>query len=171
MTDNSHPSLMKRRSFLGSLALGAAAAGSADDDRQGSRRSDGEAVRPRSGKVGRAQPRRRLATDRGAWRASRATIPTAPLRGVRLGHTSIMNDCEEALLMLQINTLSFKLTPAEFGQIIRQNVPPGKFTDDYKNAAGATVDLESICADLDADYAWLHGAYKGLSGTKPSTRW
>src|SRR5438552_966545 len=27
-------------------------------------------------------------------------------------NTSIMNDCEEALLMHQINTLSFKLTPA-----------------------------------------------------------
>ena len=81
-------------------------------------------------------------------------------------NTSIMNDCEEALLMHQINTLSFKLTPAEFSAIIRQNVPPGPFTADFKNAAGKVVDLDSICADLDADYAFLHATYKGLAGSK-----
>ena len=82
-------------------------------------------------------------------------------------NTSIMNDCEEALLMHQINTLSFKLTPSEFSAIIRQNVPPGPFTADFKNAAGKVVDLDSICADLDADYAFLHANYKGFAGSKP----
>ncbi|WP_343586594.1 HAD family hydrolase [Herbaspirillum sp.] len=82
-------------------------------------------------------------------------------------NTSIMNDCEEALLMYQINTLSFKLTPAEFAAIIRQNVPPGPFSKDFKNAAGNVVDLDSICADLDADYAFLHANYKGMAGSKP----
>ena len=81
-------------------------------------------------------------------------------------NTSIMNDCEEALLMHQINTLSFRLTPAEFSAIIRQNVPPGPFTTDFRNAAGAVVDLESICADLDADYAFLHANFKGFTGSK-----
>jgi hypothetical protein len=81
-------------------------------------------------------------------------------------NTSIMNDCEEALLMYQINTLSFKLTPAEFSAIIRQNVPPGPFTADFKNAAGKVVDLDAICADLDADYAFLYASYKGLGGSK-----
>lgn len=81
-------------------------------------------------------------------------------------NTSIMNDCEEALLMHQINTLSFKLTPAEFAAITRQNVPPGPFSKDFKNAAGNIVDLESICADLDADYAFLHANYKGMAGSK-----
>jgi hypothetical protein len=81
-------------------------------------------------------------------------------------NTSIMNDCEEALLMYQINTLSFKLTPAEFGAIIRQNVPPGPFKADFRNAAGDIVDLESICSDLDADYAFLHANFKGFGGSK-----
>jgi len=81
-------------------------------------------------------------------------------------NTSIMNDCEEALLMYQINTLSFKLTPTEFAAILRQNVPPGPFTADYKNAAGMVVDLDAICADLDADYAFLHANYQGLAGSK-----
>ena len=82
-------------------------------------------------------------------------------------NTSIMNDCEEALLMHQINTLSFRLTPAEFAAIIRQNVPAGPFTADYKNAAGAVVELEAICTDLDADYAFLHANFKGMAGARP----
>jgi hypothetical protein len=81
-------------------------------------------------------------------------------------NTSIMNDCEEALFMYQINTLSFKLTPAEFGAILRQNVPAGPFMADYKNAAGMPVDLDAICADLDADYAFLYSNYQGLAGKK-----
>ncbi|MBV8625112.1 MAG: haloacid dehalogenase-like hydrolase [Herbaspirillum sp.] len=81
-------------------------------------------------------------------------------------NTSIMNDCEEALLMYQINTLSFKLSPAEFAAIIRQNVPPGPFSKDFKNAAGNVVDLDAICTDLDADYAYLHASYKGLAGSQ-----
>jgi len=80
-------------------------------------------------------------------------------------NTSIMNDCEEALLMYQINNLAFKLTPAEFSAIIRQNVPAGNFAPDYKNAAGTIVDLDSLCADLDSDYAYLHANYKGMAGS------
>jgi hypothetical protein len=79
-------------------------------------------------------------------------------------NTSIMNDCEEALLMYQINTLSFKLTPAEFGKIIRQNVPDGPFAADYKNAVGDVTTLETIGADLDADYRYLHAHFKGMAG-------
>jgi hypothetical protein len=93
-------------------------------------------------------------------------INRAPYAVFDWDNTSIMNDCEEALLMYQINTLSFKLTPAEFSAIIRQNVPPGPFTADFKNAAGAIVDLESICTDLDADYAFLHAHFKGFAGTQ-----
>lgn len=81
-------------------------------------------------------------------------------------NTSIMNDCEEALLMYQINHLAFKLNPKEFSTIIRQNVPPGPFIADYKNAAGQIVDLESICADLDADYAFIHMQYAGMAGSR-----
>lgn len=81
-------------------------------------------------------------------------------------NTSIMNDCEEALLLYQINQLAFKLSPAEFSAIVRQNVPAGNFAPDFKNAAGKIVDLESICADLDSDYAFLHANYKGLAGSR-----
>lgn len=81
-------------------------------------------------------------------------------------NTSIMNDCEEALLMYQINTLSFKLSPTEFSAITRQNVPPGPFIADYKNAAGQILDLEMLCSDLDADYRYLHAEFSGMAGSK-----
>lgn len=81
-------------------------------------------------------------------------------------NTSIMNDCEEALLMYQINQLAFKLSPEEFAAITRQNVPPGPFVADYKNANGQVLDLESVCADLDADYRYLHAHYRGLAGSQ-----
>lgn len=81
-------------------------------------------------------------------------------------NTCIMNDCEEALLMYQINTLSFKLTPQEFATITRQHVPPGPFTGNFKNAAGNPLDLESICSDLDQDYQYLHAEYVGMAGKK-----
>ncbi|MBY0571006.1 MAG: haloacid dehalogenase-like hydrolase [Burkholderiaceae bacterium] len=81
-------------------------------------------------------------------------------------NTSIMNDCEEALLMYQINHLAFKLSPTEFSAIIRQNVPAGNFAPDYKNASGKVLDLASICADLDSDYAFLHANYKGMAGSR-----
>ncbi|MFZ6735878.1 HAD family hydrolase [Undibacterium sp. Ji42W] len=81
-------------------------------------------------------------------------------------NTSIMNDCEEALLMYQINHLAFKLSPQEFSATIRQNVPVGNFTADYKNAAGKQLDLESVCTDLDSDYAYLHANYKGMAGSR-----
>lgn len=79
-------------------------------------------------------------------------------------NTAIMNDTEEALFMYQINTLSFRLTPAEFGAILRQNVPEGPFTADYNNSAGQAVTLADIAADLDAGYAWLHAQYRGFQG-------
>ncbi len=81
-------------------------------------------------------------------------------------NTAIMNDTEEALFMYQINTLSFRLTPQEFSQIIRQNVPVGPFTSDYKNSEGKIVTLEDIATDLDADYAWLYANFIAAKGGK-----
>lgn len=81
-------------------------------------------------------------------------------------NTSIMNDCEEALLLFQINNLAFKLSPGEFSAIIRQNVPAGNFAADFKNSEGKFVDLDSLCADLDSDYAFIHANYKGMAGSK-----
>ncbi|MED4584558.1 haloacid dehalogenase-like hydrolase [Brevibacillus choshinensis] len=81
-------------------------------------------------------------------------------------NTSIMNDTEEALFVYQINHLAYKLTPEEFGKVIRTNVPEGPFADGYKNADGKQVTLDAIAADLESDYKFLYENYKGLKGTK-----
>ncbi|MDF2681789.1 MAG: phosphoserine phosphatase [Brevibacillus sp.] len=81
-------------------------------------------------------------------------------------NTSIMNDTEEALFVYQINHLAYKLTPDEFGKVIRTNVPEGPFADGYKNTDGEQVTLDAIATDLVSDYKFLYENYKGLKGTK-----
>lgn len=81
-------------------------------------------------------------------------------------NTSIMHDTEEALFVYQINHLAYKLTPEEFGKVIRTNVPEGPFSDSYKNVDGQPVTLDAIATDLVADYTYLYQNYKGLKGTK-----
>ncbi|QRG68649.1 haloacid dehalogenase-like hydrolase [Brevibacillus choshinensis] len=81
-------------------------------------------------------------------------------------NTSIMNDTEEALFAYQINHLAYKLTPEEFGKVIRTNVPEGPFADGYQNADGGQVTLDAIASDLVADYQYLYDSYQGLSGSK-----
>ncbi|ATF16145.1 haloacid dehalogenase-like hydrolase [Brevibacillus sp. HB1.1] len=81
-------------------------------------------------------------------------------------NTSIMHDTEEALFVYQINHLAYKLTPEEFGKVIRTNVPEGPFSDSYKNVDGKPVTLDAIATDLVADYTYLYQNYQGLKGTK-----
>ncbi|MBG7617904.1 haloacid dehalogenase-like hydrolase [Herbaspirillum sp. AP02] len=165
-TTDSHPPALQRRGFLGGL-LAAAAGGTL-----------ATLASPAS-----AASRAEVALDRAKWAMRNHDMVAQmiaehgklapgyqstkrPYAVFDWDNTSIMNDCEEALLMYQINTLSFKMNPAEFAAITRQNVPPGPFSKDFKNAAGQIVDLDSICADLDADYAFLHANYKGMAGSK-----
>lgn len=82
-------------------------------------------------------------------------------------NTCIMNDCEEALLIYQIDHLAYKLTPDEFAQVLRTGVPDGPFKAEmgYKNIEGKPVRMEDIAADVEADYRWLHANYQGLGGS------
>ena len=82
-------------------------------------------------------------------------------------NTCIMNDCEEALLVYQIDHLAFKLNPSEFAGVLRTGVPNGPFKTEagYKNTEGNAVRMEDIADDVEADYRWIHANYKGFSGT------
>ncbi|MFC3533605.1 haloacid dehalogenase-like hydrolase [Vogesella facilis] len=81
-------------------------------------------------------------------------------------NTCIMNDCEEALLMYQINHLQYKLTPDEFVAVMWKDVPKGQFIKDYTTVDGKPVSMEDLAADVEADYRWLHANYQGLAGSK-----
>jgi phosphoserine phosphatase len=80
-------------------------------------------------------------------------------------NTSIMNDTEEALFMYQIQNLAFKLTPEEFGTIVRKDVPKGEFNKDYNNADGQPVTLDAVTNDLVSDYTFVYNNYAGMQGT------
>jgi hypothetical protein len=75
-------------------------------------------------------------------------------------NTSIMNDCEEALLMHQINTLSFNFSADEFSRVIRQDIPAGAFkaANGYATVEGKAVASEDLADDVAADYRWLRDA-------------
>lgn len=77
-------------------------------------------------------------------------------------NTSIMNDCQEALLMYQINALSFTFGAEELSRVIRQNVPDGPLM--ATNVDGKPVIVEDLAADVTSDYRWLREAQaKGSS--------
>ena len=82
-------------------------------------------------------------------------------------NTCIMNDTEEALLLYQAENLRFKLTPAEFAEVLRQGVPEGVFHADYTNLEGQPVCLQDLAADIDEAYAWLYAHCDALGGTQP----
>ncbi|WDD92950.1 haloacid dehalogenase-like hydrolase [Burkholderia sp. FERM BP-3421] len=84
-------------------------------------------------------------------------------------NTCIMNDCEEALMMYQIDHLRYRLTPDQFATILRQGVPDGPFDASlgYRTVDGKPVAMADIAADVERDYRWLHAHYDGLGGTLP----
>ncbi|GAA0122472.1 MAG: haloacid dehalogenase-like hydrolase [Clostridium argentinense] len=81
-------------------------------------------------------------------------------------NTSIINDVEEALLAYQLENLEFKMTPEEFSNTIRINIPKDNFKESCNNAEGKPVNIELVGADIDSDYKFLYENYKGFKGTK-----
>ncbi|PHV10173.1 HAD family hydrolase [Chitinimonas sp. BJB300] len=79
-------------------------------------------------------------------------------------NTCIMNDCEEVLMMYQIRNLNYKLTPDEFAEVVRQDIPDGAFGKTYLTVDGKPVLMEDIAADLEADYRWMYANYQGWGG-------
>ena len=72
-------------------------------------------------------------------------------------NTSIMNDCQEALLMYQINNLAFRFTADAFSRVIRQDLPDGplKKENGYATVDGKPVSVQDLADDVATDYAWL----------------
>ncbi|MDC8756790.1 haloacid dehalogenase-like hydrolase [Janthinobacterium fluminis] len=73
-------------------------------------------------------------------------------------NTCIMNDCEEALLMYQIEEFAFRLAPDEFALVLRQNVPAGPFKAEagHVTTDGKPVTMADLADDVDDAYRWLH---------------
>lgn len=80
--------------------------------------------------------------------------------------TSIFQDTQESLFRYQIDHLYFKMTPEEFHTAIRVDVPKDNFKAEYNNTDGRPINIETIGADLDADYAYIYKNYAGFKGSK-----
>ncbi len=90
-------------------------------------------------------------------------------------NTSIMNDCQEALLMYQINKLAFRFTADEFSRVIRQDLPgaPLKQENGYATVDGKAVAVQDLADDIASDYAWLRAEEakgKGLDALRQSAQ-
>ncbi|MBF8969687.1 haloacid dehalogenase-like hydrolase [Streptococcus sp. NLN76] len=81
-------------------------------------------------------------------------------------NTTIINDIGEATFVYQIENLAFKVTPEEFGNVIRTQVPEDVFSEDYHNEDDQAISIKEISADLEADYQYLYREFKGFEGTK-----
>ncbi|TCT05171.1 haloacid dehalogenase-like hydrolase [Aquabacter spiritensis] len=74
-------------------------------------------------------------------------------------NTSIMNDCEETLLLTLLDTFAFRLAPEDFAKVVRLSVPEGPLAAAYTTIQGTPVAFADLAADLDADYAALAASY------------
>ena len=72
-------------------------------------------------------------------------------------NTCIMNDCEEALFMHQINQLSFKFSPEEFSDVVRKNLPAGPFKAEagFVTVDKKPVNMEDLADDIAENYRKL----------------
>lgn len=81
-------------------------------------------------------------------------------------NTTVINDIGEATFTYQIENLAFKMTPEEFDQAVRTNIPSDDFVEDFHNKDGEPVNIDKIAADLLSDYTVIYNSYKGMQGDK-----
>ncbi|MCP2041210.1 phosphoserine phosphatase [Neisseria sp. HSC-16F19] len=81
-------------------------------------------------------------------------------------NTAIINDIGEATFTYQIANLEFKMTPQQFDEAIRKNLPKENFSADWNNSDGGAVNIEKIAVDLLKNYTYIYQNYKGMAGNK-----
>lgn len=81
-------------------------------------------------------------------------------------NTSIFNDVQEGLLIYQLISLKFKMTPNIFRKVITKNIPKTNFKKKFNNTEGREVNIDIIVKDIILDYKYLYINYKGFKGDK-----
>ena len=79
-------------------------------------------------------------------------------------NTTVINDIGEATFTYQIENLAFKMTPEEFDQAVRTNLPSEDFSEEHNNKDGQPVNIDKIATDLLSDYTVLYNSYSGMQG-------
>lgn len=80
-------------------------------------------------------------------------------------NTSVIFDVQEALLVYQIENLIFRITPDKMQGVLETGIPDLNKSIGT-NAAGESVPVNEIIADLVSDYTWIYNNYKGMKGDK-----
>lgn len=70
-------------------------------------------------------------------------------------NTSIVNDTEEALLLFQMETFSFRIPSSQSAAVLCSGVPSGPFAPSFRNMAGHAVDRDALVDDIAGDYREL----------------
>ncbi len=81
--------------------------------------------------------------------------------------TCIFYDVQDSLFLYQLEHLCFHLTPAQFAETIRYEIPQNMPLAGCFNAAGRQLTAADLSADLDARYRFLYDSYEKLNGTLP----
>lgn len=81
-------------------------------------------------------------------------------------NTCVFLDIEEAVLIRQIETLKFNMTPEMLDKVIRMQIGDKNFGESFNNKAGKPVNINSIAPDIVKSYTWIYNNYKGLKGDK-----
>jgi hypothetical protein len=88
-------------------------------------------------------------------------------------NTSVYGDVQETLLVYQIETLSFKMTPDEFkysfthfsdnNSKANQQIPEDSFEKSFSNVNGASINITSLTEDCVSDYKYFYDNYRGMN--------
>lgn len=81
-------------------------------------------------------------------------------------NTTIINDIGEATFTYQIENLAFKMSPQQFNQAIRKNLPTDNFGAAWNNKDGKPVNIDLIAQDLVKSYTYIYQNYSGMAGKK-----
>ncbi len=83
-------------------------------------------------------------------------------------NTTAINDVEEALLIYQIENLSFKIKPDQMYSVLQTQIPDMNKAVG-KNGAGQDVTSAMLASDIAADYKVLYNSYSGFGAGGKAT--
>lgn len=78
--------------------------------------------------------------------------------------TSIINDVTDKFFLYQMDQLAYKLSPAEFSEVLRKTIPEKPLAESVKNEAGKPLTFAQLTADIERDYLYLYNHYEWYGG-------
>jgi len=61
-----------------------------------------------------------------------------------------------------MDQLAYKLSPAEFSEVLHKTIPDKPLAESVKNVAGQPLTFAQLTADIERDYLYLYNNYEGM---------